>query len=53
MPPQQPHRLLDFLNQALCFRAHINSIAAGAAPFPFVLRGFSDATGLVQPLQAG
>jgi hypothetical protein len=23
MPPQQPHRLLDFLDQILNFRAHI------------------------------
>jgi hypothetical protein len=31
MPPQQPERLLDFFDEALGFRAHVQSNAARAA----------------------
>jgi hypothetical protein len=31
MPPQQPERLLDLIDEALSFRAHEISIAARAA----------------------
>jgi hypothetical protein len=35
MPPQQPERLLDFIEKALRFRAHDIFLAAAGIPIPF------------------